>query len=307
MVGRWEFPSLGRNFSRLAGLILEASEDLLHWQPLLTNTVADGLAEMVVPTGGRISQFYRVQLPDAVTLTILGDNYCYAQGTSADWGFSCLLEGTAKTVLFDTGGTASSLFANMAKLRMTLAAIDEVVISHDHWDHTAALDPILQTNHQVTVWLPYSASTATRALVERSGAILRQERAAVPVCQNVYLSGELVGTVANEQALILETPQGLVVIVGCSHPGIVSILERVKQQRNREIYWVIGGFHLIDNQANDLPRSEILPVIEGVKNLGVKKCSATHCTGGLAISLFKEAFGEDYEAVGTGRTLVFPR
>ena len=71
---------------------------------------------------GRIPQFYRVQLPDAITLTILGDNYCYAQGTSADWGFSCLLEGTEKTVLFDTGGTASSLFANMAKLRMTLAA-----------------------------------------------------------------------------------------------------------------------------------------------------------------------------------------
>ena len=90
------------------------------------------------------------------------------------------------------------------------------------------------------------------------------------VCQNVYLSGELVGTLANEQALILETSQGLVVIVGCSHPGIVSMLERVKQQRNREIYWVIGGFHLIDNQANDLPRSEILSVIEGVKNLGVK-------------------------------------
>ncbi len=136
---------------------------------------------------------------------------------------------------------------------------------------------------------------------------MRQEKEAVVVCPNVYLSGEMVGRLGNEQALILETSQGLVVVVGCSHPGIVPILERVKQQRNREIFWVVGGFHLVDDNGNDLPQNQILSVVDGVRSLGVKKCSATHCTGGLAIRLFKEAFGDNYEPAGTGRVMVVSR
>ncbi len=87
----------------------------------------------------------------------------------------------------------------------------------------------------------------------------------------------------------------------------MSILERAKQQRNREILWVIGGFHLIDGAGNDLPRSTILSVISQIRNLGVKKCSATHCTGALAIRLFQEAFGSDYESVGTGKIKALAR
>lgn len=294
-------------FQRWPTVVLEASEDLRHWEPKLTNTAVDGLVQWVGPAGGGGRQFYRVQLPDAITLTILDDNYRYAQGTLTDWGFACLIEGTQETILFDTGGTASTVFANVAKTGAYLAGVDQLVISHDHDDHLAALSAILRTNTQVTVWLPYSASAATKGIVQRSGAILRQAKEETEVCQNVYLTGEMVGSAANEQALILETSEGLVVIVGCSHPGIVSMLQRAKQQRNREILWVIGGFHLIDGQLNDLPRNTILSVIDQMKSLGVKKCSATHCTGALAIRLLKEAFGTDYEPVGTGKTMVFSR
>jgi 7,8-dihydropterin-6-yl-methyl-4-(beta-D-ribofuranosyl)aminobenzene 5'-phosphate synthase len=294
-------------FRDLPTVILEASEDLQHWEPTVTNAAVDGLVHLVGPAGGGGRQFYRVQLPNAITLTVLDDNYRYAQGTVIDWGFSCLIEGTEKTILFDTGGTASIVFANASKIGAHLRAVDQVVISHDHDDHLAALAPILRTNKQATVWLPYSASAATKGIVQRSGAILRQAKDETEVCQNVYLTGELVGSAANEQALVLETSEGLVVIVGCSHPGIVPMLQRAKQQRNREILWVIGGFHLIDNQLNDLPQSTILSVIDQIKSLGVRKCSATHCTGGLAIRLFKEAFGDDYEPVGTGKNIIFSR
>lgn len=288
-------------------VVLEASDDLRHWAPRLTNAAIDGLVEFADPAGGGGRQYYRVQLPNAITLTILDDNYRYAQGTVADWGFSCLIEGMEQTILFDAGGEAGIVFANAAKIGAQLAGVGHLVISHDHADHLAALAPILRTNQHATVWLPYSASAATKGIVQRAGAPLRQAKEAAEVCQNVHLTGELAGSAANEQALILETPEGLVVIVGCAHPGIVPMLERARQQRNREIFWVIGGFHLIDGDGYDLPRSTILSVIDQVRKLGVKKCSATHCTGALAIRLFQEAFGNDYEPAGTGRIKVLAR
>lgn len=288
-------------------LILETSSDLRQWTPALTNTAVNGLVDFTAPAAEQPWQFQRVALPDAIVLTILYDNYRYAAGTTPEWGFSCLIEGPQKTILFDTGLTPSILLVNVAKLGVNLGAVSQVVISHDHADHTGGLSSFLKINKRVTVWLPYSASTATRAVVVNSGAALRQEQNAAEVCSGVYLTGEMTGTLANEQAIILETSQGLIVVVGCSHPGIVPILQRAKQQRNRDIYWVIGGFHLLDADFNDLPASQILPVIDAVKGFGVTRVGATHCTGNLGMSLFREAFGTNYIAMGTAKVLAIPR
>jgi 7,8-dihydropterin-6-yl-methyl-4-(beta-D-ribofuranosyl)aminobenzene 5'-phosphate synthase len=293
-------------FADCPRLILETSSDLRHWGPALTNSALNALVDFLLPRGDQSWQFQRVVLPDAIVITILYDNYGYAQGTTAEWGFSCLIEGTEKTVLFDTGQTPGILLANAAKVGVGFGGVSRVVISHDHGDHTGGLSSFLRINNRVTVWLPYSASTTTKTIVLNSGASLRQEQNATLVCSNVFLTGEMTGRLANEQALMLETSQGLIVVVGCSHPGVVQILQRAKQQRNRDIYWVIGGFHLIDDNGNDLPRAQILPVIDFVKNLGVTRVSATHCTGNLAISLFREAFGTNYIAMGTGRIVAIP-
>jgi hypothetical protein len=149
-------------FRNWSPLILEGSDDLRHWDPLATSTAVDGLADMVVPTGAQPRKFYRVQLPDAIRLTILEDNFAYAPDTDFYWGFSCLIEGTEQTVLFDTGGQPSIFLANAAQLGVNLAAIDHVVISHDHWDHTAGLPDVLKLNPRATVWLPCSVSAATK-------------------------------------------------------------------------------------------------------------------------------------------------
>jgi len=87
----------------------------------------------------------------------------------------------------------------------------------------------------------------------------------------------------------------LVVITGCSHPGIIEILKHFKSKLNKEIYMVFGGFHLMQKNKN-----EMNSIIHEMKALGVKKCGATHCTGKKQIEMFKNVFGDDYVQMGVG-------
>jgi len=96
-------------------------------------------------------------------------------------------------------------------------------------------------------------------------------------------------------SLILETKEGLVVITGCSHPGIVNILENVKLQLNKKIHFVIGGFHLYE-----MSQKRVRKVIEQIKRLGVGKLAACHCTGADAIGSFEQEFKKDFIKVGAG-------
>jgi 7,8-dihydropterin-6-yl-methyl-4-(beta-D-ribofuranosyl)aminobenzene 5'-phosphate synthase len=89
-----------------------------------------------------------------------------------------------------------------------------------------------------------------------------------------------------------------IVVTGCSHPGIVDILKRAKEIRNKPIRLVFGGFHL-GNTAD----AEVQTIIAAFKELGVDRCGATHCTGDRPIALFKAAFGDRYQPVGTGRVI----
>ena len=113
----------------------------------------------------------------------------------------------------------------------------------------------------------------------------------------VFTTGEM-GDEILEQALFLETPEGLVVITGCAHPGIVEILHRVNEISEHDIDMVIGGFHLLRHN-----QSQIVDIIDEFQNLGVKRVIPAHCTGELAQSLFAEAYGDKYNIGGAGRIL----
>ena len=84
---------------------------------------------------------------DGIKVTILYDNYAYSEGTKTDWGFSCLIEGTEKKILFDTGTKSDILFHNIKKLKANMKDVELVVISHNHYDHTGGLSRFLQENH----------------------------------------------------------------------------------------------------------------------------------------------------------------
>jgi 7,8-dihydropterin-6-yl-methyl-4-(beta-D-ribofuranosyl)aminobenzene 5'-phosphate synthase len=234
-----------------------------------------------------------------ITVTILYDNNAFTPGTQADWGYSCLIEGTEKTILFDAGTKPEVFFHNVEALDVDLTKVDLVVISHEHGDHTGALAQVLEQNHGLTVYHPVSFSDQFVSSVKQAGATSIPVTEPVEIIKDVYLTGEMGGDI-KEQSLILRTGDGLVVITGCSHPGIVEILERAKQILDEEIFMVFGGFHLLRHSDD-----EMVEIIEQFKGLGVEKCGAMHCTGDQQIAAFQDAYGENFVAMGTGKVLTF--
>jgi 7,8-dihydropterin-6-yl-methyl-4-(beta-D-ribofuranosyl)aminobenzene 5'-phosphate synthase len=235
-----------------------------------------------------------------LTLTILYDNYLSPnaqEGLKNHWGFACLIEGTGKTILFDTG-TKSDLFLNNIKLlKKEPKKVESVVISHNHGDHTGGLLTFLGINPKVSVYMPVSASKEWAAKIEKFKAKMIAVDQPLEICKGVWSTGEIQGPV-NEQSLVLDTAKGLVVISGCAHPNIAKIVETAKTQRNKKIYMVFGGFHLV--RKSD---AQVKEIIKKFKELGVQKVGATHCTGDKAIELFKKAYGKNYVPMGVGKVI----
>ena len=232
--------------------------------------------------------------------TVLYDNYVFREGTKADWGFSCLIEGAEKTILFDTGTKPEILVHNIEALKVDLKKVDLVVISHNHGDHTGGLPAVLERVPGAEVLFPVSFPPEFGRKVGEAGAKTKAVDKPLEICRNVFLTGEM-GEAIKEMSLVVDTPGGLVVVTGCSHPGIVGILKRAKEIRARPIHLVFGGFHL-----GNTPDAGVRDILAAFRELGVERCGATHCTGDKAIALFKAAYGERYQPIGTGRVIEIP-
>jgi 7,8-dihydropterin-6-yl-methyl-4-(beta-D-ribofuranosyl)aminobenzene 5'-phosphate synthase len=228
------------------------------------------------------------------TITVVCDNYPSQKGLQTAWGFSCLVEGWGNIILFDTGGDGRLLLSNMRGLEIDPHEIDMVVLSHIHGDHVGGLASFLQRHHGVTVVVPQSFPGDFKKGVRHSGARLQEVEGFIELCLGVYSTGEM-GHWIKEQALILQAPQGLIVITGCAHPGIVEILETVKKGFQEEILLVMGGFHLTNKGVN-----EINEVITSFQGLGVRHVGPGHCSGDDARRLFQEAYGNAFVPIGVG-------
>ena len=166
-------------------------------------------------------------------ITIVYDNYSIRKELEPDWGFSALIESeTAPPLLFDTGTEGAILLHNMEELGIDPQNIGTILISHDHYDHAGGLPAILDKNSTADIYVPASAgfSIPGRNVIRVSKPI--------QISENIFSTGELKGI---EQSLALKTEKGIVIVVGCSHPGVGEILQAAAGFG--KIHGIIGGFH----------------------------------------------------------------
>ena len=213
-------------------------------------------------------------------ITLIYDNVVYKEGLRADWGFSCLVEipcqGGTK-ILFDTGTNGSILLSNMEKLNIDPTSIDEVFISHAHFDHVGGLSAFLNVNTDVTVYVPPSLR-GVRGVKE---VISVSEP--LTIHENVFSTGELDHI---EQSMAIKTDKGIVIIAGCSHPRMAHILKAASQFG--KVYAIIGGLHGFSEFALFKDFELICP---------------THCTQHKAE--IKSLYPEKYINGGIGKIILF--
>jgi 7,8-dihydropterin-6-yl-methyl-4-(beta-D-ribofuranosyl)aminobenzene 5'-phosphate synthase len=247
---------------------------------------------------------------DALRITVLYDNYVFDDSLQSGWGFSALLEFQGHTVLFDTGGSILALAENLESLEIDPAAIDAVVLSHIHQDHTGGLSAVLTGDATPTVYVLPSFPSSFTSLVARKTEVITVEPG-LEIAPGIRTTGELSGP-ENEQALFIETAGGLVVITGCAHPGVVQMVAQARTLAVADdesaddsdaaappVLLVLGGFHL-----GDASESRIQGIIEDFRAMGVQQVAPTHCTGDEAIAQFQEAYGDAFIPAGVGRVIV---
>ncbi len=166
-------------------------------------------------------------------ITLIYDNEVYKEGLRADWGFACLVEvENTPRILFDTGANGSILLSNMERLSIDPRSIDDVFISHAHFDHVGGLSGFLDVNSDVNVYVPHSLRGV------RGAKEVIHVSAPLQIHENVFSTGELDHI---EQSMAVKTDKGIVLIAGCSHPRMAHILEAASQFGT--VYAIIGGLH----------------------------------------------------------------
>ncbi|MBN1538910.1 MAG: MBL fold metallo-hydrolase [Candidatus Thermoplasmatota archaeon] len=174
-----------------------------------------------------------------MNLTVLYDNEAL-EGFKKGWGFSCLVEHRGRKILFDTGWDGRKLMYNMKKAGIRKEDIDIIVLSHDHWDHIGGLTRVLHP--KADVYLPCSFSKRLKKEISEQ-AHLHEVEGPVEVMEGIYMTGQL-GERTREQAMAVDTGNGILVITGCAHPGLNVLMDAAG--RFGRVTGVMGGFHDFD-------------------------------------------------------------
>lgn len=197
--------------------------------------------------------------------------------------------------------------------------ISTVFISHNHSDHINGLDDFV-TLHSVAKI--YMSNEITRNTFGNGITIFERSYNAVKnrivfredtekqheILPKIYSTGFPSGYLgkkritATKQSLVLNTQIGLVKIIGWGHPDIIHIAKRAKEIANKPVYMLLGGFHLGGKRMSE---DKINSIINQLKDPGVQKCGPTHCSGEMAIRLFKQNFMDNFIEMGVIKKVVF--
>ncbi len=290
---------------------------------------------MLLVAGGLASAAAQPALADAgdARITILYDAFGKTSEMKKDWGFSALIEYDGKKILFDTGNNAEIFAQNVAAKSVDLTDLDFVVISHRHGDHTSGLNYLLTVNPDVTIYAPkenfgvfgaalpgtfYPRDEALPAEMryfdgdppetmhfgsawpEGNFKWITETTEIAPGMRLILLKGSWgVDLDVMEISLAIDTPEGVVLIVGCSHPTIEAIVETTKTVSGEPIHLVVGGTHLLPAKSDEIER-----IAKRLRDeLEVEWIAPGHCTGELAFAVFQAEFGDRDLYAGLGTTI----
>jgi 7,8-dihydropterin-6-yl-methyl-4-(beta-D-ribofuranosyl)aminobenzene 5'-phosphate synthase len=270
-------------------------------------------------------------------VTILYDSFGKNPALTMDWGFAALVEYGGKRILFDAGGNPDILARNAATKNIDLSRLDFVIMSHRHGDHMGGLAYVLRVNPDVEIYAPKERSgvygddqpsstwyrkDASLPAEQRyySGAppeilhmgsawpganfhLIDRNTEIAPGMYLIALVSDKPGTLElKELSLAIKGPQGVILIVGCSHPGVEHIV-REATAIDPHISILFGGLHQI--QAPDPEVGRIAAVLHD--QYKVERVAPGHCTGEPKFAALKRAFGDHYVYAGVGSVVDLPK
>ena len=268
-------------------------------------------------------------------ITVISDNTPYA-GLPGEWGLSLYVEHEDVRILTDAG--ASGLFAqNMEQLGLDIGKVDHAVLSHAHYDHSDGMPVFFEKNEKARLYIRDTAAEdcyhikhflpkyigVTRHMLSRYADRIEKVTGDFRLCDGAWLIPHKTGGLerigirermyrkrgliwrpddfSHEQSLVLDTVKGLVIINSCSHGGVVNIIREVRDTfPGREVYGIIGGFHLF-NKTDE----EVRVAAEAIRDTGIGFVCTGHCTGERACNILKSELNERFSQLHVGLVLEF--
>ena len=271
-------------------------------------------------------------------ITVLVDNIA-ATGLKHEHGLSILIEHQGKRILFDNGQN-DALFYNAEKLNIPLNGIDIIILSHGHYDHGGNLKTLLSTNPYATFYAhpdctqrryslhPHKAPrtiSLTQETLEALAAFPEQQKKfithATEITAGIWLTGQIPrlspvedtggpffldkeknqsDPLNDDMSLWIETKEGLTVICGCCHSGIINTLTHIQKltAQAKSINYLIGGLHLVNANQKRLHNS-----LDFLNKQNIKNLYPGHCSGDEAMLLLKREFKNNLQIVNAGLKL----
>jgi 7,8-dihydropterin-6-yl-methyl-4-(beta-D-ribofuranosyl)aminobenzene 5'-phosphate synthase len=273
--------------------------------------------------------------PPGNRVTILYDAFGKTPKMKKDWGYSTLVEYGGKRILFDTGNNPEIFARNVKAAAVDLKKLDFVVISHRHLDHTGGLTYLLSVNPNVKIYAPKEAfgvfgSSLPSKFYRKQDSLPEEMRyfdghpadtlkfgtpwprghfvlvdstvQVAPGMHIISLVSDKVGTKElRELSLAIDTPQGIILVVGCSHPGIDNIVAAAALG-GQHVHTIVGGFHL--PTATDEEIARIATALHDTYK--VDRLAPGHCTGEPAFYRFKNLWKDQYTYAGVGSVVELP-